>query len=79
MLFYEKHIFCHDQHREGTVVIDNNWGQIRQQIGKKNMFWSVFEVPCVARSLQDVCLIGLVFYGVLPQCFIEIMSTEVQE
>ena len=43
------------------------------------MFLSVFEVPCVARSLQDVCLIGLVFHGVLPQSFIEIMSTEVQE
>lgn len=29
VLFYEKHIFCHDQHRDRTVVIDNNWGQIR--------------------------------------------------
>lgn len=34
VLFYEKHIFCHDQHGDRTVVIDNNCGQKRQQIEK---------------------------------------------
>lgn len=73
VLFYEKHIFCHDQHSDRTVVIDNNWGQIRKQI-EKNMSLYVFEVPCVLRRFQDAYSMRLVFYGTFPQCFIEIIN-----
>lgn len=36
MLFYEKHIFCHDQHRDRTVLIDNNWGANKTTNWEKN-------------------------------------------